>query len=436
MAPQVEPFTDYPPGYALYLLPFLAVLKDPFIAAAVAQGVSIIAFLAALYVLLRILRWHPILRISAFAFVTVFATFPLIYRHYWTEPLFLACTLAVVACVLRADPERGMNGWWRAALFAFLGSSLKFIGVFNLIWFIVPLSDGGRHRAKKTLIGLLACTLPVLLWFTRNMVRYGRISFSHLLGEHELKHTLLRPFNFLVYDALNINGSVWFSLLVLLIIGFFLFRPLLRKGTPLTSSIASTHGLLVIASLSHAIGIWILSLVTYFSLLDDRLLAPSITLGMLAVLNGINEMKPRISRYMGYALLVLPAAFLFSARHTTRPDLPDRNGSFQQPPEANAWREFRATDAFAGATHFYSDRDFRHQLFARIPQRILWDADEMDERMVETLLLRGERPFFVFHLTSTELGPFERSLRQANVHLVRRTYDDAGLVFYSVQNDR
>jgi len=431
LLPEVEPFTDFPPGYSLYLLPFLTILKDPFLAATFAQALAIVAFFVSFRFLMTALGWHPLLRIAAFIALTVFSTYPLIYGHYWTEPLFIACTLAVATCMVHARTKNAVKWWWWAALFAFAGSSLKYLGAFNILWFLIPIASRTEQRARRSALAVLACILPILLWFVRNELRYGRISFSHLLGEPKLVHTLLRPFHFLFEEVLRISDLELLSVFPVLAFLLLLVWPLWYDRNRFLDRLTTTHGMLVIATLGHSIGIWLLSLVTFFSLLDDRLLAPSITLGMVAALNGINEVVKQRQGVKRIVALALPFVFLLLAHHTTRPILPWNRPAFARPPELSAWLDLRSTGGIDSSTHFYSDRDFRHQLYARIPQRIIWDVDVIDRELIDSLLQTGKDPFFVLHTDQQDLLPLISTLQQSELGLQRWEYPQAKLIFFT-----
>ena len=433
LLPVVEPFTDFPPGYSLYLLPFLLVFKEPFLAAAVAHAVTIVALFSALVFLFRSLGWPPFLRITGYLVVSVFSTYPILFAHYWTEPLFIASTLMVGACMIRSCRTDKRSLWYWAAAFAFMASSLKIIGAFNLAWFVIPVLRSHHGRRSRSVLAIAACSAPSILWFGRNLFQYGTISHSHLLRALDLNDTLLRPLNFLTDELLRISGPVWPSFVVLAGVVTCIVLPFWTRTGPWTERIATPQGLLVLAVCVHFVGIWALSLVTFFSLLDDRLLSPSITLGMIATLNGIHLVTQGRPRAVRIALLVPPLLFLLNAHHTTRPPSPINSRTFTIPPEAMAWDDIRMRGVLDGASHFYSDRDFRHQLYARIPQRILWDTTILgDEQRIHDLLRTGDRPFFVMHEGSDELQALDSGLARSGIELERTTYPDAGLVVYTL----
>jgi hypothetical protein len=432
LAPEVEPFTDYPPGYALYLIPFLALFKEPYLAATVAHALAVSCFFLGLGFLARTLRWNILLRIALYLAATVFATFQIIQAAYLTEPLFIACTVSLAACTLRIVRNGEARLWWWAAAFAFVASSLKIIGVFNLIWFVVPVMRTSDRRTRNSIVSVVACWLPVLLWFARNQLMYGQISFSHLLGAVELKYTLLCPIHFFMDQAARIAEPWWPSLLVLLIVLLFMAAPLVLAKGSVRQRLSGPQATLCAAFAMHFFGIWIVSLVAYFSHLDDRLLSPSIMLGMVATLNGINEVSRRVMRSARLPLFLAPYLFLALAWHTATPPSPLAHRTFTIPAEAEAFQRIRRSGIIDGASHFYSDRDYRLQLYARIPQRIIWDtAVVATGEGLEQLLRTGTRPYFLMHVDSPEHEALQRGIATSGL-LLDRTFDQAsGLVLYT-----
>lgn len=429
MIPAVEPFTDHPPGYALYLLPFLAVFGEPFLAATVAQGLAVVLLFAALAFLLRTLAIQPILRVAGYLLITLLVPFQLIFDHYWTEPLFIAATMAGGTCAMRAWTSDQWRWWWWAAACFFLATSFKIIGVFNIVWCVAPLFATHNARLRKALLVLTACTLPTVLWFARNQLRYGRISFSHLLGEPNFNDTFLRPIHYLVEDLFAVPSAVWLSPLLILVVAGILLLPFVRQPMRWSDLLRSTHIWITGVFVVHFVGIWLLSLVAFFSILDDRLLAPSMALGIVAVLFAIQHTAERSATWAQKALLAAPFLFVAIAGHSRWPCQQGCALRSPVPAEAAGWETIRRAGLLKGATHFYSDRDFRHQLFADIPQRIVWDTTLVtDPRALAALLGEGNRPFFVFHTDCPERKALERGLLRSGVRLQQLLLPKADLV--------
>ena len=437
MVPEIEPFTVYPPGYSFFLAPFLMVIQEPFAAAATAHAFAIVAFFLALAFLFYTLELHPLLRIAGYTTITLLVPYPVSFVHFWTEPLFLACTLSGVGCLIMITKCHKRRLWWAAGMCFLLASTIKFIGALNVIWFVAPVLVATGRRPRKALFAIVACLLPIILWYARNILVYGSLDRFHWNGTHHLDQTLLRPFYLVTHEVLRIAGSVVpsYGLAVLLIL--LLGLPLVRLNGTWRQRLCSPHAILVGGFSAHFFGIWILSLVTNFSLLDARLLLPSLTVGIIATLSSVDRLLrsvPKAPRWhiLRIALICMPFLFLYKSRFTQRPPFPFNERTFRIPSEAADWELIHAAGFVHGSTHFYSDRDLRHQLFARIPQRILWDTTLITKgKAIDDLMRVGHRPFFVMHRVSDELRAFERGMADQATPLVRTEFPHAGLVTFT-----
>lgn len=429
MEPVVEPYTDHPPGYALYIIPFLAFFGDPLLAAAVAHGMAVALFFVSVAFFFHVLGLPYHLRIAGHLLFALLPTFQLVFGNYWTEPLFMATTLAGGAYTVRACSTSTWMNWWLAAICFFLASSLKIVGVLNLTWFLFPLLVTRQARRSKTILAVLACTLPVLIWFTRNQLRYGRISYSHLLGEPDLADTLLRPLYFFRDEFFAVSIAPWSSPILMIAACALLLMPWMFHRGFWREAWRSTHAQLLYVLLVHFFGLWFLSVVTFFSILDDRLLSPSIALGIITVLHAIQIVPKETSKAVRLALGAAPFVFLLLCGHTARPALASERPSAGPLAIAQAWQEIEALGVLANSSHFYSDRDFRHQLYADRPQRILWDTTSLVQPgAMKALLQKGTDPFFVLHANGPELRAVERAMRSDGVGLERLHHPSSGLV--------
>lgn len=420
LTPKVEPFTDYPPGYTFYLVPFLLLLKDPVLAAAWAQAFSILVCFGGLAFLLHSIKLSLVLRIGGYLLFAVLSNFPLIYSYFLTEPLFLGLSFIGGAFALSMGSDRSKRVTpYLAALCFLLASSIKVIGVFNFAWFLVPLVQQRPFRWRLAIGMAVACTVPLILWFTRNLIVHGQFSFSHRIGEIHIKAKLLVPWNVITHDLLPVFNEHWTGPFVLIILCVILLAPLIMfrtAGSYVTKAVSdgerSIHLKLVLVLTAQFFGIWALSLVTYFSEMDDRLLSPSIAFAVIAGLSGlqrISEVSSPVGRIIAFSS---PFAFLFTAMHVTVPRIPIHGADFAYPPEAELWETIDSLGISAGASHYYSDRNFRHQLFSPLPHRILWDtADYSSLKAIRVLATTGTRPFIVFDTTSAELELFEHVWR-------------------------
>lgn len=443
LVPEPEPYADYPPGFALYLCPFLWLFADPMLASTLAQAVSVMLCYGALAFLLGVLRLPLVYRATAYAVFTILGTFPHIYGHFWTEPLFTALSFVGGAfTVLAWRPEAKVRHWALAALCFLLASSIKHVGVFNFAWFVLPLMRMKRRRLLYGALSALVCFAPSVAWLLRNQLRYGRISFSHRIGETSFKDDLLAPIFFLGREFFAVAHAVWPGYALAGIVGTLVFvLPFshAHKGARWLRPARDpddlwVHGGLVFVTLAHFLGIWALSLVTHFNLLDDRLLAPSIACGTITAMHALHLLGRRIIWPYGRMLAAtLPFLFLLVSRHIAPPKLPPAYWHLRQPPEEALWASLREDDIASGSSHFYSDYLFIHQVYAGMPQRILWDVDTYSTpEALQKLTGLGTRPFFVFREGSREHEVFRAAWTEDAVGLEEYGYPNAKTLVYAL----
>jgi hypothetical protein len=420
LPPSVEPFTDYPPGYAFFLVPFLFAANDPYIAATWAQACSVLVCFGGLAHLFLTIRLSPSLRIGGYLLFAVLANFPIIYGYFLTEPLFLGLSFMGGAFALRMRSDR--SAWtttYMAAFCFFLASSIKVVGVFNFAWFLVPLFQYRPFRWRLALGMAGACTAPLILWFTRNVVVHGQVSFSHRIGETHLLDELLIPLKVITHDLIPVFERPWTGPFVLASLCFFLLAPLfLLKPTVLKATLflrereRYVHLQLVLVLSAHFFGIWALSLVSHFTALDDRLLSPSIAFAVIAGLSGLDRIGDPLHAVGQFVVRSVPFVFLFAGMHIKAPRLTLDIPHFAHPPEAELWTTIDSIGIPAQASHYYTDQDFRHQIYSPLPHRILWDTNDIgSHQAIRELSTTGARPFFIFDTTSAEFDVFDHTWR-------------------------
>ncbi|HEX9089917.1 MAG TPA: hypothetical protein VF831_00430 [Anaerolineales bacterium] len=155
-----------------------------------------------------------------------------------------------------------------------------------------------------------------------------------------------------------------------------------------------TFSLLLLAGLSHFWGITALSLVTPFSDLRNRLLAPSLALLLFSGLAGMYFLT-RLLPVKFYPALIYAVALgliMLSPFFITK-GLPFQVG-FRIPPEQALWKEIYNMPGITKATHFYSDYNFTHEIFASRPQRIILITDQIAQPgFLTRILATGQCPF-------------------------------------------
>ncbi|MCB0769165.1 MAG: hypothetical protein KDC00_02025 [Flavobacteriales bacterium] len=420
LLPIIEPFTDYPPGYSFYLTLFLLVIHDPVVAATWAHAVSILMCFCGLAFLFRSIGLPLILRIAGYLLFAMLGNFPIIYQYFWTEPLFLGLSFLGGAFALRMGTDPSF--WGKvlpAASCFFLASSMKVIGVFNFAWFLVPLLRTPPIRWRMAAGMMIACTAPLVLWFARNKIVHGQMSFSHRIGETHLKDELLVPLRVITHDLIPVFDRPWTGPIMLTILCFILWGPLFLREPTLLKAKAFLgerkrviHLQLVLVLSAHFFGIWALSLVSHFSALDDRLLSPSIALAIIAGLSGLDRFCDLLDAGGRLFVRSLPFVYMAVGMHITVPKLTLDIPHFTHPPHAELWTTLDSSGIPAGATHYYTDQDFSHQLYSPLPHRILWETSDFNSPdAIRALFEKGTRPFFIFDTTSVEFNVFEQAWR-------------------------
>ena len=153
MSPVVEPYTEQPPGFPLYLALFIAAFKDPIISALIAQSLAIVFYYGAIYFMTVELRLALLLRIQTLILAGALETLRLLQSNIMSEILFLA--LSLTAGILSLRILRGARNRFDSHLLILslaLASSLRFVGLANAIW-ASPLVF--RRGTVQGLLGLL-----------------------------------------------------------------------------------------------------------------------------------------------------------------------------------------------------------------------------------------------------------------------------------------
>jgi hypothetical protein len=164
MEPAVEPYTEQPFGFPFYLAPFLWIIKDPYLAAVVAQAAAIILLYGAVWVLTRDFKMGAGFQATSLLAIALFRPLAFVTTHFWSETLFIALTLWTLHFLLIARESQRPGYSWLAALgFAAAASATRAIGVLSLGIF------------------LLAVILRLTAWRSKKLAWFGRVcrSFSY-----------------------------------------------------------------------------------------------------------------------------------------------------------------------------------------------------------------------------------------------------------------
>ena len=451
MDPVIEPYTDYAPGFPYYLAPFIIIFKAPMLSAAIAQSFTILLFYLTIYLATILLGFRSFLRISTMLVFTYLHTFSVIHSTFWIESLYIVLSLGVGLCVMRMIQSGYKIIYWVLSfVLLILASSIKFIGISNIAWFIPILWVGLLPQDKEILqrgekgeyafryskskkiffiISVLVSAIaPVGLWFLRNILLYGKTTQSHGLFESVQRPTnVLVPFSFAYDDLLNIRLFPQWQLILLLIaitvIPFYVSSH--RKRL--------IHLTLVCAVFFQFLGVWIPSLAASFDVLDDRLLSPTIAVGLLAIVYGLNCLSDHFqNRKVSYIVMSLPFLFLLLSNHVSVIKIEEVQSTIPNyPAEMYLWQNIRKLDWISTSSHFYTDYNFKHQIFAGIPQRIIWDESAvLEDPSVMRDLLNRDRSFLLLSQGSKEKKIIESYIINGKLPLEKIDYADFGFTLY------
>jgi len=155
-----------------------------------------------------------------------------------------------------------------------------------------------------------------------------------------------------------------------------------------------TFALLFLGGLSHFWGITALSLVTPFSALTDRLLSPSLALLLFAGLAGMHYLSSLVpNRYYTAATYTVAVGLILLSPFFLKADIAFHVG-IRVVPEQQLWKEIYKFPGIDKVSHFYSDLNFTHEIYANRPQRIILLEDQIEkEGFLPSIMARGQCPF-------------------------------------------
>jgi hypothetical protein len=478
LVPAIEPYTEQPPGFPLFLVPFLFIFKQPIAAAAVAQSFAIVILFSAVYALTQDFGAKPFFQIVCGLVITLFWPLQYVFANVISETLFIALTLWSIHFLVASQYERKSRFYWILALLCAAAASLtRMVGFLMLGVFVLASWVRGKSRFISIASSVLFVVGPVVAWFLRNQILYGSTSVTHTFYDHlawdklflELVFLLnstspnalviifvaafgllclAAPFIGPIYpwisripfkrsiskvsaftilltilgvavavialaaDRLGFGGDPEIGLkqliiaslgIIIVLVGWLKNTNILEYGRTWKENYDwnrwktksfYTFGIIFLAGCSHFWGITALSVVTPFSDLTDRLLSPSLTLLLLSGLLGMYTLISIIpARFfsipiygIGLGLILLSPFFL-----TTGIGF---HIGVHVPPEQELWKEIYTLPGIAKATHFYSDYDFTHEIFVKMPQRIILIEDQIDEKgFLSNILAFGQCPF-------------------------------------------
>ena len=478
LEPAIEPYTEQPSGFPLFLVPFLLIFRQPILAAVVAQALAILILYSAVYALTQDLEVGPFFQIVCALAFTIFRPMQYVYIYVISETLFIALSLwSIYFLVASQFSQRSRLNWITALLFAAAASLTRTVGALMLGVFIWVAWRREKSRWISITLSVLFVVGPVIAWSLRNQLLYGSPSMTHEVLDHIAWEKLFPQFVFLL-DSVSRNAFVvtLFAVFVLLCLAAPFIGPLypwIREirfrmdfskaryfnvlctvlglvvamialaadrlgfgGDPEIGlkqiSIASagilvalvpwlrntnllefvrswkahynwnrwktkpfyTFALLLLGGLSHFWGITALSLLTPFSALTDRLLAPSLAILLFASLAGLHYLSRLVpTRYYSAATYAVALGLILLSPFFLKADLAFHIG-IRIPPEQQLWKEIYNLPGIDKASHFYSDLNFTHEIFANRPQRIILIEDQIEKvGFLHSIMARGQCPF-------------------------------------------
>jgi len=369
MVPGTQIYADFPPGFPSYLSVFLFFFHDPLLAAGIAQSVALLALFGAVYKVTSKLGMNAPFKLLTVFFLGMFTPHRNTLESLLTEPLYLFLCFAVLLCALDiAEKGDNKNRWARAFLFLFLASAVRWNGFACISFFVVPLWKNRRYFWRKSIFLCTAGALPISLWFVRNMFQLGQASAFY--GRPQiLLDRLMVPFVASVYWwgfgsialTLAIFGAAWLPVLTKKI----------RASEDLTFFWIIWAGAIAQFLVIYGLSLVILGMTP----VNDRYLMPAYFLFSVVLFYSINLILRRLHLlpYLWVASLVVTlAASPFVAKKLMHADL-SYLGQWTIPVEAKLWQQIKDKPYFEGATHFYSNENHLHQIFALKPQVVLWN---------------------------------------------------------------
>ena len=478
LEPAVEPYTEQPSGYPLFLVPFLLIFRQPILAAAVAQALAILILYSAVYALTQDLGAGPFFQIVCAVAFTLFRPMQYVYIYVISETLFIALSLwSIHFLVATQFSQRSRFNWITALVFAAAASLTRAVGVLMLGVFIWVAWRRQKSRWISITLSVLFVVGPMIAWSLRNQILYGSLSMTHEVINHiaweklfpqlvflldsasrnafvvtlfavfvvlclaapfigpiypwigeirfRMDFSKARFFNMLctvlglavamitlAADRLGFGGDPEIGLkqISIAIVGILVALAPWLRNTNLLEYVHSwkahydwkrwktrpfyTFALLFLGGLSHFWGITALSLVTPFSALTDRLLAPSLAILLFAGLAGLHYLTVLVpTRYFAATTYTVAFSLILLSPFFLKTDLAFHIG-IRIPPEQQLWKEIYNFPGINKASHFYSDYNFTHEIFANRPQRIILIEDQIEEvGFLHSIMARGQCPF-------------------------------------------
>lgn len=341
-----EPVTHFPPLYPAAIAALTLLVGDPH---AAARWVNILCLGAEAWLACWLVWKAGGRRVS-----TVLAGAALALHvhgleyHAWafSEPLFLALSLGVIAALVRLA-EAGHTRWLIAAGFLAGCSALArysgmlWIGIAPLLVLFIAQGNWRKRLGSAVLCGAVA-VLPWLIWSIRNSLLGGsamnRSMRVHLISQAHITEGLTTISAwFLPWRFMGVPAGVLCLIASFVIVGMLLWWSLRRPPTRAFAVVATGLGVFFFLYLVHLpVAI---SLLHYNTPLDARLLLPALTMCLCGF--GLLPLLSR-TRWVNFLLIGgLSFFMLFEAARAypwVRENRLGESGSF-----GSAWRDHPAS---------------------------------------------------------------------------------------------
>lgn len=415
--PEREIYAIYPPGFALYLAVFYFFIRESMASAMVAQSVAIMLFCWMVREAGFRFGLSALVRLGVLLFLCVFPAYVYMFPSLLTETLFTALSLGVfIKCFDLWDRGWNRRDAWTAWILLFLVSSVRWNGLANAVFFLFPLWKFAKERGwigaglRLVLTGFVGIA-PVILWMIRNRLMTGK-NAGHYQPTFFLWDRLWTPFEHTL-QRWGL-GSVWF----LAAVSAFSLWPLIGGRVKPWFAVAGLLG--------HFSVIYLLTLMFAVTPLDDRYIGSTYLFLIFLQAMALQRLADKVeAAHAKTALgLVLAAMVALLPMKIIR-----SFGDWNRPPHQELWQRIKSRDWFQGSTHFYTDDDWVHQVFARMPQRIVFDeVVKTAPHRIADFWNVGTRPFWITRVGTPLHGHMETVERKRLPRLQREEWN--GYVVY------
>jgi len=432
IVPTIEPYTEYLPGFPYYISLFVYFIKDPNISMLACHSFSIVLFYISYLCLASALNLQPYYRIISYLYFAFFTPFSLIFSFFWSEPIFISLTLFTGAIAIKAVQSNKRIYWVIGSILLCTSSLIKYIGIFNILWFLFPILVRTKNRSIYAIIILFSIVVSPSLWLLRNKILFSNVDSTHFTSKAINYKTIIIPLYIIKNCVVSLGGITLIGVFMLLIITIIIV--LIIRNSASIFSLSGRGGwvslTLQLVFFTHFIGIWILSIFVSFDKLDYRLLSPTIALGLIALLNNTAlYLKRQKNINVKVIIALIPFILLGVNIAVSGFKVKLRNLPISQPLESILWKDEKFINITTKSSFFYSDYNFRHQIYSNKPQRILLKRHFL-KYTIDELINQGQKPFFVYTYGLKGHRWFEKILEKNEYDLKKLYYPEIGFIIY------